>query len=142
MRRLAIPLIALLLVSCGPKNPIPTTQQTSLQRVIVLNAAVAKANLALTQTAQTLNTSGVLTVPQTRTVLTISLHVAQTSDTIRVLTSGPGDWPSIAAGVTKALNDLGLTARITAAGLTNQQLVAAVNGVAAAVALIQAEVSR
>lgn len=133
-------------VSCGPvrnqDGTIVTGQQTPLQRVIKLNAEVAKTNLALEQITERLHAGGTINDQQARILIKISLGVAQTSDTIRLLTSSPGDWSSVATGILKSIDSLGLTAKINASGITNPQILMALQAVVSVVDLIRLEVRK
>lgn len=68
-------------------NSSTSPKQTALQATIVGNAAVVKANNAVEKAVEDAVTGKVLTATQARPVVTACLKIAQTSESIRAITS-------------------------------------------------------
>lgn len=90
-KRLSIALLALCaltLTGCAVSAPatIAVPTQTALQRTIVLNDAVAKADNAVVTAVISAQSSGILTVSQVR-VLGIAAKVANASNAVLAVTS-------------------------------------------------------
>lgn len=130
--------------SCGAvKNTDGTIAvQTPLQRVIKLNAEIAKSNLAVEQTAESLHRTGVITDAQTRPIIRICLTTAQASDTIRVVTASPAEWDAVASKILNTLDSLGLDRQIRESGMTNPQILTLLQAMLETVNLIKKEVVR
>lgn len=84
----AIALACLLLLSaCATHNPLSTTAQSALQKTIITNAAVVKANNAVEKAVEDAVVAKVITPDQARPMITGCLKIAQTSEAVREITS-------------------------------------------------------
>ena len=105
-RKLALVLIlALLALGCAPKNT-SVNLKTPSQRVTVYNGILAESNRAATETAITLQRSGLLTVSQCSQVLDYTSRVANASKAVAVLQQSPGDWPVVARQIKTVLDSI------------------------------------
>lgn len=105
----AVLLACVIASACALHNPpsagIP---KTALQWTIVYNAAVAKTNNAVEQAVETVQASGAITAAQARPIIVGCGKVAQTSESVRAITSKGSeaswnvDGPAIRAILTAA----------------------------------------
>lgn len=142
--RRCAPVLAVLIVlaaSCAKQTntstpPVPVPQ-TALQWTIVYNAALAKANRAVEQAAESVQKSGAITVAQARPIILMNGRIATASEAIRAITSSGTeatwniDGPKIQA-IVKAISPS------LAASTGNAVVDTALSSLTAAITLLQA----
>lgn len=91
--------------ACRRSSPLEL-EKTPAQRVAVYNGVLAESVRGTTETAITLERSGVLTRAQVLQVLDYTERVAKTSKAVAIIQQTPGDWAVRAPQIRTVLNSI------------------------------------
>ncbi len=135
-----IGVLALVSQGCATKVPVNAAGHTALQKVIVYNAALAKANRNLEQGVEKVQTSGLITAAQARPIILATGRIAKASSDVLAITSKGSEatWSVDGPRVVALLQDIAPANVLTGVGVTDQSVQALLSALTDAINAVTA----